>query len=258
MGRWSSGEAFATIGQRRWWRSAVTDLRPPAWALRITQRCLIEDLGLPVDAPADAAANTDRHPIVRAFLTERGQTTHGSDPLKCAWEMGAPVFTIHHGTSRGATWHHEPLDVVWLLGIADAHNYDHLCDLAASDRLMPDAVDVERFVADQAPTFARALTEEVPALIELARANAGQIIEGLIAGAVPVRLRMEPDGRAPLLRVAIDQRLRPDGVRLPGGWLARLAMAFFPETPFEQFSWVTELGSQRLRDSEIAFCDFPD
>lgn len=69
---------------------------------------------------------------------------------------------------------------------------------------------------------------------------------------------MDPDGRAPLLTVAVDQRLQPEGLRLPGGWLARLAMAFFPETPFEQFSWVTDLGGQPLQDSEIAFCDFPD
>ena len=235
----------------------MTDAHPPAWALRITERCLTEDLGQPADARSDATANADRHPLVHAFVAERGQTSHGPDPLKCAWETGAPVFTIHHGTSRGATWHHEALNVVWLLGIADAHNYDHLCDLAKNDRLMPVAVDVERLVADQAPTFAKALIEDVPALIDRARQNAGQIVEGLIAGTVPVRLRMDPDGQAPLLTVAIDQRLRPEGLRLPGGWLARLAMAFFPETPFERFSWATELGNQPLRDSEVAFCDFP-
>lgn len=213
---------------------------------------------MPPDAPADAAANADRHALVRAFVQERGQTTHGPDPLKCAWETGAPVFTIHHGTSRGATWHHEALNVVWLLGIADAHNYDRLCDLADDDRLMPTAADVERLVADQAPTFARALVEEVPVLINLARRNAGLIVEGVVANTVPVRLRMDPDGRAPLLTVAVDQRLQPEGLRLPGGWLARLAMAFFPDTPFEQFSWVTELGDQPLREWEIAFCDFAD
>lgn len=235
----------------------MTDAGPPAWALRITQRCLTEDLGQPADARNDATANADRHPLVRAFLAERGQTTHGPDPLKCAWETGAPVFTIHHGTSRGATWYHEALNVVWLLGIADAHNYDHLCDLAASNRLMPVAVDVERLVADLAPTFAEALIEDVPALIDRARQNAGQIVEGHIAGTVAVRLRMDPDGQAPLLTVAVEQRLRPEGLRLPGGWLARLAMAFFPETPFDQFSWVGELGDQPLRESEVAFCDFP-
>jgi hypothetical protein len=37
---------------------------------------------------------------------------------------------MHHGTSRGATWHHEALNVVWLLGIADAHDYDRHCELA--------------------------------------------------------------------------------------------------------------------------------
>lgn len=236
----------------------MTDATPPAWALRITQRCLTEDLGQPPDAPADPAATAGSHPLVRAFVQERGQTTHGPDPLKCAWETGAPVFTIHHGTSRGATWHHEALNVVWLLGIADAHNYGRLCDLADDDRLMPTAADVEKVVADQAPTFARALVEDVPVLINLARQNAGQIVEGVVARTVPVRLRMDPDGRAPLLTVAVDQRLQPEGLRLPGGWLARLAMAFFPETPFEQFSWVTDLGGQPLQDSEIAFCDFPD
>lgn len=236
----------------------MTAATPPAWALRITQRCLTEDLGQAPDAPADPAANADRHPLVRAFVTERGQTTHGPDPLKCAWEVGAAVFTIHHGTSRGVTWHQEALNVVWLLGIADAHNYERLCDLAADDRLMPTATDVERVVADRAPTFARALVEDVPVLIDLARQNAGQIIEGLIAGTVPVRLRIDPDGEAPLLTVAVDQRLQPEGLRLPGGWIARLAMAYFPDTPFEQFSWVADLGGQPLQDSEIAFCDFPD
>ena len=236
----------------------MTDATRPAWALRITQRCLIEDLGQPRDGPADAVANADRHPLVRAFVTERGQVTHGPDPLKCAWESGAPVFTIHHGTSRGATWHHEALNVVWLLGVADSHDYDRLCRLAEANHLMPTEADVERLVSDQAPTFARALVEEVPVLIDLARQHAGQIVEGLIAGTVPVRLRIDPDGQAPLLTVAVDQRLQPEGLRLPGGWLARLAMAFFTETPFEQFNWVTELGDQPLRESEIAFCDFAD
>lgn len=236
----------------------MTDASPCAWVLRITQRCLTEDLGQPPGAPADAAANADRHPLVRAFVRERGQTTRGPDPLKCAWEIGAPVFTIHHGTSRGATWHHDVLNLVWLLGIADSHDYDRLCRLAEDDRLMPTAADVERLVADQAPTFARALVEEVPALIELARQGAGRIVEGLIAETVPVRLLMAPDGLAPLLTVAVDQRLQPEGLRLPGGWLARLAMAFFPATAFEQFSWVAELGDQPLRNSEIAFCDFRD
>ena len=45
-------------------------------------------------------------------------------------------------------------------------------------------------------------------------------------------------------------RATPDG--------SRLAMAFFPDTPFDRISWVTELGDQPLRDSEVAFCDFPD
>lgn len=68
---------------------------------------------------------------------------------------------------------------------------------------------------------------------------------------------MDHDGQAPLLTIAIDQRLRPEGVRLPGRWLARLAIAFFPDTPFEEFNCVTELGGLPLRDSEVAFCDFP-
>ena len=161
--------------------------------------------------------------------------------------------TARLAARRGIT-----LNVVWLLGIADAHDYERLCDLADDDRLMPTAADVEGLVGDQAPTFARALVEEVPVLIELARQNAGQIVEGVVARTVPVRLRMDPDGRAPLLTVAVNQRLQPEGLRLPGGWLARLAIAFFLEAHFEQFSWVTDLGGQPLRDSEIAFCDFPD
>ncbi len=123
---------------------------------------------------------------------------------------------------------------------------------------MPTAADVERVVEDQAPTFARALVEDVPVLIDRARLHPGQVIDGLIAGTVPVRLWLDPDGQAPLLTVAVDQRLQPEGLRLPGGWLMRLATAFFVDTPFDQFSWVTELGDEPLRDSEIAFCDFPD
>lgn len=234
----------------------MTKTTGPRWDLRLTQRCLTEDLRQPATAPADAGAHVDRHPLIRAFVKERGQTTHGPDPLKCAWEVGAPVFTIHHGTSRGATWHHEEVNVVWLLGIADAHDYDHLCDLAEDELLMPTAEDVDRLLADRAPSFAEALTEDVPALIEMARANAGHIVEGLVADTVPVRLLADRDGRAPLLTVAINERLRPDGLRLPPRWEARLAAAFFPDTPLEELSWATDIGGEPLRESEVAFCDF--
>ena len=235
------------------------------WDLRITRRCLREDLRLDPNASRSAEEHSGVHPLVRAFVERRGQSPIGQETFRCGTEVtGLPLYTLHFGDDRGATWHQESvppglasdyeLGIVWLLGIRTGHDYDGLCDLG--DDLLPTTEDAQAFIDDQAHTFARVMVEEVPPLLDRAERNRGQIIEGVIGGGIRVRLFHDHDDAAPLLTVAISSRPFPSVVGLVPQWQARLLLAFFPADDFATLSVTTEIGGQPLEDDESAYCSF--
>lgn len=235
------------------------------WDLRITRRCLRDDLGVRDDESGNAEAHVDVHPLVRAFVERRGQRPTGQESFRCGTEVtGLPLFTLHSGKDRGATWHQESvppgvtsdyeLGIVWLLGIRSEHDYDALCRLGES--LRPSRADAQAFIDDQALTFARALVEEVPALLVRAEQNKGEIVEAVIAGRIRVRLHRDPDDDAPLLTVAISSNPLPATAQLAKNWLARLLSAFFPDD-FADLSFADDIGGQPLDGDESAYCSFP-
>lgn len=229
--------------------------------LLITQRCRVDDLGLPADSSVRAEQHVAVHRVVRAFVERRSQAPTGQETFQCATEAtGKTIYTLHSGTDRGATWHdvdeEADVDIVWLLGCRPNHNYEALCDLARRDGLLPDATDYEAKFDEYVDTFAKALVEEVPALLGEAERGKGQIVEGILAQRIPVRLYRDPDDKAPLLTVAIRTFPLRGTTSLKPDWFARVVLAFFKRNPAD-LSTIDALGDEPLREGESAFCDFP-
>lgn len=233
-----------------------------AWDLRITARCLADDLGLDPGGSAAAEEHLDAHPIVRAFVERRGQSPIGQETFRCGTEVtGRPLYTLHFFDDRAATWHEESLPsletdyelgIVWLLGVRSEHDYDGLCDLD----LLPTSADYQAFLRESAQSFARALVEQVPQLLALAEQRKGAVVEGLIADTIRVRLYRDRDDDAPVLTVAYSSRPLPNGVALVPRWQMRLVLAFFSEDEIGGLSVTNDIGGHPLAADESAYCSF--
>src|SRR5947207_8331495 len=229
---------------------------------RVTRRCLTEDLGLPadsVDHTIDELATASD--VIAAFRNRRAEMgSPGQEPIRSLLP-DVVAFSLHVGRRRGATWHHREAGVMWLLAVG-YHREGHVDDayayfarLKAAGRLLPDRDDMLAFIRSQAPTLARSLLNDVPALVATAREHPGVIHSETIGRRIRVRVVCE-DGDPAMLTVAISQRLFPGEMPVPADWLVRVAAAFLPDTPPERFSIAFDLAGHQLQPDEVAFCDF--
>lgn len=230
---------------------------------RITRRCRVDDLHLPGDAVGRALDHLD-HPVIRDFYERRRQEPIGQETFRCAVEeTGKVIYTLHAEGGRGATWHDvadaddelPAVDIVWLLGWRPDHDYDALCRLARQDVLLPDDDDYQAWIDENSNTFAKAIGVEVPALVLEAEQRRGEVVEGVLAERIPVRLYRDPDDRAPLLTVGIRYPM-PGALELPKKWFERIVVGFFEKYPAD-LSLADCVGDEDLREGEMAYCDFP-
>ncbi len=160
--------------------------------LRITRRSRIDDFGLPPTAPAEAEPHRGAHRIIEAFVRRRLKSPVGQETFRCATEvLRRPIYTLHAGADRGATWHEwdDPaglatggvaLDIVWLLGARANHDYESLCSLG--DDLLPAKLDYDELFDAARLTFAHAIISEVSKIRRDALANPGRIRTAVVAG----------------------------------------------------------------------------
>src|SRR5512132_3123977 len=162
------------------------------WELRVTIRCLEEDLGLPEAAsklPIDELA--EQNSVIASFREKRGQSPDGVEKVQPI-TSNVVVYTLHAGEDRAATWYDERAGVVWLLA-AGFHRsgqrmdaYPHFKQLDEIGRLLPTREDYELLVQAQTLDFAGRLLEEIPPLRDAALAEPGNVVEGLLGGRVAV------------------------------------------------------------------------
>jgi len=230
------------------------------YALRVTARCLTEDLGFATDdlaRPIEQLAETNA--VVSAFLERRAQLPIDQDRIR-GLKASIVAYSLHAGAFRGLTWHDERNGVVWLLA-ARFHrsgrrddSYPYFRALHRED-LLPSREDYRRHFDAQARTFAKALLQEPAELLRQARARPGGICTGRVADRIDVRVVvMEDDHPPPLVTVAFGLRLHPGTTDVPGDWLVQLAAAFLPDTPFDQLMLADELAGGPVRADEVAFC----
>lgn len=229
--------------------------------LRVTKRCLVDDLQLPETAakgPLEAVAGSSG--IVDAFLERRAHHPVGQETIQ-GLTSRIVAYSLHSADYRGITWHQENAGVVWLLA-AGFHRsgksddaYPYFIRLDNEGRLLPTAEDVELLVAEQTKDLARHLLEQVPAMTQQVLANPGRLLVGILGGRIKIRAIFEDDD-SPMLSVAISQKLQPGNLRLPADWLMIVAAAFFPDGDPQNLSFAWDLAGRPLGQDEIAFCDF--
>lgn len=133
------------------------------WELRITARCLVEDLGRDASARFEDLLGQD---IIKGFVGKRSAVptdTRRVEPLTSRRE----VYTLGYGhRHRGATWHDERNGVIWLCaygrhesGAAD-EAFPYFKQLDAEGRLLPRREDYESLVEDRNRRFADTIVDD--------------------------------------------------------------------------------------------------
>jgi len=158
--------------------------------LRVTCRCLTEDLGSAVGATFEELAA--RHPIVRAFRRERRAATVGPDTLGPPGGQRPLTVLRHSNDWRGVTWHDPDATVVWLCasGWHRSGQPDDAFQLFArlKDKgIWPTAEDYDALAADRTEQFAAFVIDDAPRLLAMARAEP-EVEQVLAIGQEPVAL----------------------------------------------------------------------
>lgn len=159
------------------------------YELRITRRCLREDLRLPPETTFDEAQS---HPIVRAFVNQRSRDVTGTRTV--GPEAGPrTVYRLGLGNDhRGATWYDPEHSVVWLCAYgfhrsgAPDDAFGHFHALLQRAELLPAAEDYEALFDDRARRFAETVERDAQELLRRARATPGVEQRGVLGRQAPV------------------------------------------------------------------------
>jgi hypothetical protein len=218
------------------------------WELRLTSRCLADDLNAAEGANFEAIEGLE---IVEAFVAERAGHTHGTrqvNPLSC----GREVWVLARGHNhRGATLYDPDDDVVWLVAYGrhrsgEPDDFFPYCKGLDEDKsLLPTAGDYERMYTERDLWFAEAVRVEAPLILQRARSNPGEhrcSVGGALGASLSVEIEGELDAMAMTVAFHVDQvETYEQGVLLlaalyPGAW-----------------DPVSRLPSRELDDAEVAF-----
>lgn len=223
--------------------------------LRVTGRCLVEDLG---EASATTPfADLVRHPIVAAFRNKHHTdptTTRTVGPAAGARTLGRLGYGDDH---RGAIWFDPEHGALWLCAAHDRHRsgdaddaFPYFDALIADDRIYPTVDDYEGLERDRGARLVEAIPTDAQALLERARAAPGTEVTGHVG---PVRVRLtvvRVEDVADELFVAISMRHGDDA------WLAAVLFGFRPDTDdFEVWRNETDLPTGELdrREPELGY-----
>jgi len=145
------------------------------WELRVTRRCLSEDLGCAPDIPFSDVLGRE---IIKAFVKDREAQPYGTRqvaPLTCNKE----VWRLGYGNDhRGATWHDAEHRVIWLLAYHGQHRsgdaddaFPYFKALDGEGRLFPEASDYEALRKDRDRRFVETVVRTIPPLLDAARSS---------------------------------------------------------------------------------------
>jgi len=221
-----------------------------SYELRITRRCLTNDLGLEPNTDFSSAIS---HPIVHAFENQRSTNPAGSKTVGPAAGEDT-IYRLAYGDDhRGATWFDETEHVVWLCAYRLHHSGDpedafpYFHGLIRSGEIMPTVDDYEALFLDRDRRFVETMSADAQALLERARSNPGIEQVGLIGGeettgvVVEVVETLEETHVAFALTVADYTRI------------VLLLAAFYPGATFMEWELVGSLPTRTLRENEMCY-----
>lgn len=221
-----------------------------AYELRITRRCLEEDLDYYGDAPFEDLAGKE---IVKALIGRRADSpvdTREVTPLN----SGKRVYRLAYGERhRGATWYDERHGVVWLLAYAQ-HRFEgrgdafpYFKDLDEKGRLLPAATDYEALLRERDRRFTASIATDAEQLLREARANPEREVVGQLGGAVEVTIVVATVESLEEVHVAIQ------AVGLPKEHLLLALGSFFGDRDFDEIESAVEMPNRPLAPGELAF-----
>jgi hypothetical protein len=220
------------------------------YELRVTRRCAEEDLGCP---QLDPSVHRASHEMIRAFIHRRQESpddTRQVAPLS----TGRSVYRLAYGDRhRGATWHDEAHQVVWLLAYAqhefkdqgDAFPYFKALD--TEDRLLPTAEDYEDLFRARDARLAQALPADCTDLLTSARCTPGTEVSGTIAQQVELSCCVERTEDLEEVTVAIKY------AGLTTENLPIILASFFPDSDPGSFEHAGNIAGRALGSDEIAY-----
>lgn len=217
------------------------------WELRITDRCLVEDLEFEAGADFEVAL---RHPIVEAFAKKRLRSTGEG---KTVGPEAGPNTLHHLGTQRhrGATWWDGENKVVWLCAYgwhesgADDDAFQLFDELIEAARIKPTAADVSLLRDDRAERLANMLPETAAILLGEARADPDSEKTITVGGL----------GLSILVRYI--ETLEEVFVAVFGGTgreINALRLSLFPEAELGEWTLEERLPTRTLNDADYEVC----
>jgi hypothetical protein len=220
----------------------------PDRELRITRRCLKDDLGAGETASFEEVRSK---PIVKAFLRERRQKFEGSSHVE-PLESGKTISVLRHQHEhRGATWRDElHQEVIWLVayGLHESGmpgDFFPFCKgLDESGVLLPTTEDYEALYREQDLRLARMLQVDPPRLLKRAR-ESGKEERAQIGGRYGTSVSVEIAEDIEAISVAFDTRGESFYRILP------VVLAAF--VPGGDWNDLDQMPSRDLEGYEIAF-----
>lgn len=244
----------------------------PAHQLRITRRCLIEDLGLTPDdltRPLEelAAGDSDAAKFIKTFVDKRSTDPVDEDSIERLSTGRIPMHPLRRGQRiRGLTWHDRDASVVWLVAAHFAHRSGERGDSYAyfrglrAEQLLPEEEDYQLFREQQAIQAADAILDHIDPALGSALADPNQEVR-LDVGGMPVCLlvtRTTPP--PPRLKVAISMRRTESGFDPPPWWIPGILARCYrrPFGGWDDLPYTDDrsFGGRRLGHDEIVFESF--
>ena len=223
------------------------------YELRVTARCLREDLGErhPERVELESA---QRHEIVRAFCSKRRESPTGTGTVgPAAGERTLHPLRQGHD-HRGATWFDREERVVWLCacgrhrsGEAD-DAFQHFDALRQSGLIYPEKGDYERLNDERAERFVALAPQDLTELLAAAEENAGEEVRAVIGGVEQIGLLVVVVETLDELFVACSQEALADYTRV-----TIILTALCPDRAWDEWDFVRALPTRALRAGEICF-----
>ena len=158
--------------------------------VRITLRCLVEDLGLEVPG-IDRPIGLIDHPMLDEARRVAPSSPQGQKRILSI--RRPPVYRLRHSTDRGATWLDEEENILWLVAVARREDQSEndafavFARLHQAGRLLPSDDDRCRIEFEQGAELLARVRRDIVPLLAAAREAPGTDAGLDLAGFVPAR-----------------------------------------------------------------------
>jgi len=225
------------------------------YALRVTQRCLVDDLG--EDATASFTEIRDRE-IVKAFIKDRATDPDGGKTVGSnAGDL--TLRRVGYGDDhRGVTWWDREHGVVWLCAYHGKHrsgeaddSFRYFEQLLQAKQMYPTADDYEQLSDDEEAYFFDYAVEDAQVSLDFARQHQDEEIEVVIGRQVGTSLAVEVVETMEETYVVFSWE-EVEHLDTP----LVLLKAFYPDSTWDDWDDKKPFPARELRPGEVCFSHF--